>query len=154
MMGQELAAAEAVARATDASEEQLQAARAEIHMAFEILPELPHSLQARMIVIDGGRVWCSLDEAAIVGSASDITLKHGPSVSGEWHMLAVLDAYPYNPAAKTEDGQPIIDLIAEIAGVGPVQRVLRLAESARTVLGRPPEYFGVTPVLIFRSAGG
>lgn len=154
LLRSELATAEAMARANGTPEEQMQAVRDEVDLTFEVLPALPHSLQARLIVGDNGRLWCSLDEASLVGSAADTILKHGPNVSGEWYMLGVLDAYPYDPNATTEDGRPFIELVAEIAGAGAAQRALRLADAARNALGRPATYHGVTPILIFRSAGG
>jgi hypothetical protein len=121
--------------------------------ALELVQGLPHTLQARLLS-EKFPVWCTLSPESLVGSASDIVLKHGPSIAGEWSIVGILDAYPYQHGGEVVDGQPMVNLIAEAAGHGAGQVALRLANQARTFMGRPPGYYGVTPLLIFREIIG
>ncbi len=131
------------------SEEQRQIAIREAELVFEMVPSMPHSLQARLMG-KTGRIWCSLSDDALVGSAADIVLKHGSFVPGEWNLLAIFDAYPYDPNDATTDGRLLVDVLADLAGVGGGQIAVRLGQATRAFLGRPPPFFGVTPILIFR----
>ncbi len=133
----------------DASEETREAAIRDIQFAYDLLPGLPHTLQARLINQYAG-VWCGLSDDALVGSAADITLKHGAVLGGYWNMIGILDALPYNPNPVSDDGRPFIDIIAEAAGEGGGRQALRLAQIARNLMGRPAQFYGITPLLIYR----
>jgi hypothetical protein len=109
-----------------------------------MLPNSPHSVQAR-IVGDNVNVWCGLEEAGIVGRSSDLLLKHGTLVSGEWNILGVLDAYP-SVAQHESLTKAIVELVATPIG----QVAAGLAPVVRSLLGRPDAVFGMTPLLIYR----
>jgi hypothetical protein len=99
---------------------------------------------------DTNNYWCILDDASVVGRASDFMLKHGAMLSGEWHMLGVLDAHPYDPNYRTESGENIEQVLASIAETAVGQMFVHLAQAMRPVAGRPASAWGVTPLLIFR----
>lgn len=126
---------------------------AETDMLLSLLTLLPHSTQARLIGTDVN-VWCSLDVESIVGQSSDLTLKHGALIPGDWFMLGVLDAYPYDPDFRNAEGESESELFGRIAETGIGQLVARLAPIVRQVMGRPPSAFGMTPLLIFREIAG
>jgi hypothetical protein len=77
-------------------------------------------------------------------------LKHGTVINGSWSMLGVLDAFPYQPNPIMDDGRPLQDALAEVAGTAMGMLTVQLAPLAQQMLGRPPGAFGVTPILIFR----
>lgn len=113
---------------------------------------LPHTIQARLIVNRDESVWCSLREEGLVISASDLTLKHGVTVSGQWTMVGVLDALPEAGAS----GAPSEAALAEFgssaaAGTAPFSELMfHLTPAIRGLLGRPFLAYGLTPLVIFR----
>jgi hypothetical protein len=79
----------------------------------------------------------------MVGTVSDLSLKHGTDVPGEWNLLGVLDALPSPippqiPTLNTGVPQHFETMIRNFSNL------------ARTTLGRAPEAFGVTALLLFR----
>lgn len=115
---------------------------------LEIFSVLPHSLQARM-KSHGRLVWSCLRDDSFVGLPSDLLLKYGATVTGEWIMLGILDAKPDQGATVTTDP----NLVNKIQTEGLVSTLSALGPFARMALGRPNEAFGVTPLLIFREVG-
>jgi hypothetical protein len=127
----------------------------ESELTIAFLQLLPHSLTALLHGGDGS-MWCSLKEEHLVGAGSDLVLKHGLTVPGEWNMVGLLDA------------KPDIESLADIVGVddvldgpgavlfnsiiGNISR--KLAPIVRLLLGRPANAYGITPLLIFRQVGG
>ena len=67
--------------------------------ALALVGMLPHTIQARLTTNDATSVWCSLREDGLVVSASDLTLKHGATVPGQWTVVGVLDAFPEQDAS-------------------------------------------------------
>ncbi|MBS7588308.1 DUF6414 family protein [Ancylobacter defluvii] len=124
-----------------------------IDLVLSLLSILPHSIQIKMITAGGG-VWSTLDEASIVGRSGDLVLKHGAVIEGDWYMLGILDAQPYVADMRSEDGELFTEVFAKMAGTEVAQLAARLAPAARSVLGRPPLTWGVTPLLIFRDVNG
>ena len=122
-------------------------------LLVSLLSIFPHSIQARMIAANVN-VWSTLDADSIVGKSGDLILKHGTLIGGEWSMLGVLDAFPYDPEFKLESGEDEGDMFARIAETGVGALAARLAPAARAVMGRPPSAFGMTPLLIFRDVSG
>ena len=118
----------------------------ESDISLALLSMLPHSLQCRL-VSDNANVWCSIDEEFIVGKASEVLLKHGVLLQGEWNILGIMDAYPDTADTGTEATENTLSLIA---GTLVGQLLVKLAKPSRQLLGRPPETWGVTPLLIFR----
>jgi len=117
---------------------------------------LPHTIQARLTADSLEMVWCSLKEDGLVVSASDLTLKHGLTVSGVWTMVGVLDALP----EVDVDGHPTPTAISDIiysqaVGVSPIGELMqRLTPAIRGLLGRPARAYGITPLVIFRQIAG
>jgi len=97
---------------------------------------LPHTIQARMFSNDGTSAWCSLREDGLVVSASDLTLKHGVTISGQWTMVGVLDAVPDADGPQGNGGLPNL-------GASPLSELMQtLTPAFRTILGRPTQDYG------------
>jgi hypothetical protein len=122
----------------------------EIELLMALLTMLPHVLQCRMIGPDVN-TWCNLDEEFVVGKASDLTLKHGTLLQGDWQMLGIMDAYP---DSALQHGSDLADVLSQVAATPVGQMSAALAPVARTLLGRPNEAHGITPLLIFREITG
>ena len=116
-----------------------------VDLLLDIIPEMPHTTQAKLT--GSSDVWCSLYQEGMSTIASDITLKHGTEIPGEWHSIGILDAKPEHSGELLEpdysDGQEVVaKLAASIGGV------------IRNLVGRPHDHYGVTPLLIFRKIQG
>jgi hypothetical protein len=97
-------------------------------------------------VVGESIIWYPLTDEFVVGSIGDLILKHSTNISGEWHVVGVVDAVP-------DDFVPLT-LEQFFVSSTPVQSleqyVERLARVSRTILGRPSAAYGVTPIVIFR----
>lgn len=119
----------------------------EIQMVMDILPHLPHSGQFHLIA-DDFAVWAPASEDALVGLMSDLVLKHGAKIAGEWAMVGILDALPYD---EGDEGLTPMEMIrAGMTSDGIAKAALQLAPFIRIALGRPLLSYGVTPLLVFR----
>ena len=87
----------------------------------------------------------------MVTKTSDLLLKHGSIIQGEWAIVGVLDAMP-------DGGAPAEGYDAEFASLlgGSVigTAAAHLGPVARNMLGRPAGSYGMTPLLIFREISG
>ena len=122
----------------------------QLESAFSLLGMLPHTVQARLRVNGDEVVWCSLREDGLVVSASDLTLKHGATVSGRWNMLGVLDALPDGNEADKSTGLEAFG-VGDPFGPSPFgDLMLTMTPAVRGLLGRPSSAYGMTPLMIFR----
>lgn len=129
----------------------------------EFLALLPHSVQVQLHA-ENFELWCTLNEDGLVVSSSDLFLKHGVRVPGEWHVLGVLDALPsatgdedptqvYAEAQSSLPGENF-DSIITIATRGMGGLIDGIVPFTRLLLGRRDSQFGITPLLIFRKIRG
>lgn len=119
--------------------------------ALEMLTILPHNAQGRLYTTDGQLLWAGLGASYLTVAAEDIFLQHGVLISGEWHMLGVVDAIP-GPYGEPDATISIFDAIREEdPGTELLARVLpTLVPFTKQTLGRPETAYGITPLLIFR----
>ena len=92
------------------------------------------------IIFRSGRisVWGTLNPTYLRESVGDLTTKHGPRLSGEWHLLAIVDSVGPH---EVMDGTGLSDLLkAVITGNNEMIKIL----------GRPADNTGVTPLVLFR----
>lgn len=122
-------------------------ANSELEMVMQLLPHLPHAGQAHLVTDDFG-IWASLDVASLVGTMSDLVLKHGNKLAGDWAMLGILDGKPFDhDNILTADDM----LRAGLIGQGSLTNAaVNLGPITRQALGRPLGSYGITPLLIFR----
>lgn len=130
---------------------------------LELMKLLPHAIQAEVHSAQGA-IWCSLNEADMVVDSSDLFLKHGVNVPGEWNILGIVDALPtrgdgtdsaveaYADAENELDGD--FGSLTSIATKGLGGLIDGVVPMARLLLGRRDHQYGVTPLLIFRQAIG
>lgn len=107
----------------------------------EILNVMPPNPQMNLQQRSGERVWGVLKPDAIVVNAATLGMMHGDQLSGEWHVLGILDALPDDQTSPEEP----------IEGLGPLMGpVALIVGQLRELMGRPPSAYGITPALIFR----
>ena len=91
------------------------------------------------------RAWSTIDPAFVIGSATDLHLKHGLLIAGTWHVIGILDCLP----TLTE---PDLSDVGVICGTDPSfsQGVIGMIQAHRNAMGRPSDCYGVTPLIIMR----
>jgi hypothetical protein len=108
---------------------------------FNIVSKLPHSIQGTL-QDDGNAGWFTLKPECMLVSPEDLTFKHGSDLRGEWHLLAIVDALPDEPEDLTSDPSASTDL---------ENAMRQMLMGIRTAFGRPPQRWGLTPIMIFRT---
>lgn len=125
------------------------------NLMLEIMPILPHSLN--VTVSDArGQVWATLKEEHIVGSGSDLVLKHGVSVPGDWHMLGILDAKPDLGGQADIESNGLIDFTdpRRLFSNSMASQIADIASPVvRMAVGRPASHYAATALMIFREVG-
>jgi hypothetical protein len=134
-------------------QERLQKAAAEkqIGAGLEFLRLLPHAIQSSVRTGEN-EVWCSLREDNLIVPASELLIKHGHVVAGDWSMVGILDAFPDEvaPSFETDPERFLAQATAALSLGALWEAIGAIAPIARAALGRPPTSFGMTPLLIFR----
>lgn len=120
--------------------------------ALELVPLLPHSVQGTIRSANDS-IWFNLREESMVISSSELLLKHGIGVAGEWSAIGILDAMPEGDpfAIKTNTVEQII-AATSLGGI--MGQMSQLAIVTRMMLGRPQGSYGMTPLIIFRKISG
>lgn len=106
------------------------------------IKDLPASIQGRITSpLCGATFSFCLQEDSLTTTALDLFLKHGTAIQGEWAVLGILDAEPDSYAgAPPKEESPFFSLLNGLSGM------------ARHV-GRPPDAYGISPLLVFRGIG-
>jgi hypothetical protein len=95
------------------------------------------------------RLWSTLEPDYLIGGSSDLNLKHGLRVSGDWHMLGVLDCHPGLGEVSPKE-------VGRLSGGGDnifSEAMINMWREFRLVFGRPADCYGVTPIVIMREIG-
>ncbi|ABF64392.1 hypothetical protein TM1040_1659 [Ruegeria sp. TM1040] len=125
------------------AKEALAEAQFSLDLFKDMAPTLPHTAQAEVLDANGNRVWCTMDTSGLATPPSEIALKHGTDVPGDWAMLGILDAEPTLGSQSARDVSP--------DGEEMVMKLFEnLAPAFRTLLGRPKAAHGMTPLMVFR----
>jgi hypothetical protein len=110
---------------------------------LQAIKYLPHAIQAMLTTNNSLAIWCNISEESLVGSSAVLMLKHGAIISGTWNIVGILDALP-------EDGASDTSVAAALGNTPLAQAAQSLAPIVRHMMGRPPQAYGLTPLLIFR----
>lgn len=112
-----------------------------IGMVMSMLDFVGDSLQVDFYEENGNATWMTLDNDGLTINSSDLALKYGMNIPGNWIVLGIVDALP--------DHYITDDTI--IPDENPVKDGLYgLLEGIKTFIGRKPGSFGVTPLMVFR----
>lgn len=110
---------------------------------------IPFGLEAKLLQETGERhedsnvplcreVWMTLNRDEIVGSPMDLNFKHGEFLAGNWYVLGVLDALPFDDFTFQTDPNEFRD------------GIVNMVKMIKTIVGRPSTAYGITPIAIFR----
>lgn len=114
----------------------------EASVVLDVLATLPGSIQCRLLG-NGFSTWSTLQTSGLSLSADDLLLKHGTCIGGEWYMLGILDAIPDNGSQVDLSFLPLMQ-----------KGLADFSSSIRPEFGRSSDYFGITPLLVFREVSG
>lgn len=123
---------------------------------FDFLKIMPHAVNATLLQSVGRphMFWCALREEYMATPASEIVMSAGGFVQGDWTMMGVLNARPDNIALNNL-GKPVnADLEPGIMDSMVGRICTMLAPATRIAIGRPANAHAITPLMIFRAAGG
>lgn len=104
----------------------------------EIIKVLPATIQFTFKNCNNYRAWMSLPNENMLISSADLMLKYGDSLDGEWAVLGILDSKPNEVKGVNADNR---DIAAQLGG---------LSAAFKKMLGKDPDHFGITPLMIFR----
>jgi hypothetical protein len=113
----------------------------------DIFGLFPYKIQ--MTVEGAYQAWATVNEEFLVTEASDLVLKYGGTLDGEWTVVGIADALP-----SYFDGQLVGNLNFEngVEAFG-MKLTKAMAPMARVLLGRPSEAYGLTPLVVYRDIG-
>jgi hypothetical protein len=114
---------------------------AEAEVAVALISMMPHYLQVTVGDHENA-AWFNLDPAKMRVPLGEFALKHGVFIPGTWHALGILDALPEDRTDLEKPFYPSKNLLGNSLG--------ELATPIRSMLGRPFDNYGITPVILFR----
>ena len=112
-----------------------------------IMSIVPYSLQGIINLMDTSKVWFTLDPVFMGSQVSDISLKYGSKLDGEWSIVGIMDVALVNHEKSTNndsidsDGNQTETLWSSISSCLSV---------IREIIGRPLNAPSITPILIYR----
>ncbi|MBW4193054.1 hypothetical protein JW309_12210 [Enterobacter bugandensis] len=111
--------------------------------AIGMLSLLPFSTQIEFSDEQGNLFWMSVKPDDLTIDSGNLTLKYGPRIPGDWHVVGFIDAHPEEEitAPELSDGFPTNELKEGMDG---------MLHTIRELMGRSPQSYGLTPLLIFR----
>jgi len=112
---------------------------------LSIVKTFPHGIHGNLTEETGLAIWSAFRQESLMVSSSDLLISQGSEISGYWHLVGILDAMP----DESDNAQPTPSNKTAIGNV-----VQTLAPIVRGLVGRPPQAFGVTPLLVFRTIDG
>ncbi|HED3889375.1 TPA: hypothetical protein R4229_001733 [Morganella morganii] len=110
----------------------------------DLLDVIPTQIQVDFYEVGGSRSWMSLNPEWLTINPTDLALKYGSRLPGQWNVLGIVDAMPdylmdttFEPFILDEDN----DMKSGVCG---------MIDQLRTMFGRSDTKYGITPLLIFR----
>lgn len=120
---------------------------------LDVLKAYPIRLQAN-IQVEGNQTlqyaWMSLQEDMLTNSHIDFSLKHALSPPENFYVLGVLDALPDRliPSGVVDKQKKMHDKLFSSNAFNQVS--LAMGDAFVTMVGRSKDFYGITPVCIFR----
>lgn len=105
-----------------------------------IIKALPSQIQFTFLNDENQRAWMTLSDKNMLISSSDLMLKYGSNLDGEWSVIGILDSTPSND----------IDITASADNREMATNFASISTQFKKMMGRDPSYFGITPLMIFR----
>lgn len=104
-----------------------------------VIKLIPSTVQFTFKDEKENRAWMTLPENNLLMPSSELLLKYGGSLEGEWSVIGILDSLPGKRESAFADNRENISKLSLMSN--------KLHELA----GKHPAHFGITPLMIFRS---
>ncbi|URO01240.1 hypothetical protein NB069_10350 [Leclercia adecarboxylata] len=117
---------------------------ANLDNAEELVKILPPTTHIDFADSCGNQSWMSVEPSNLTTTLSDVSLKYGPFIPGEWYILCIVDAYADDLKLDNPDA-PYPTATNELK-----QGMQGMLNMMRSIMGRPFGSFGITPLIIFR----
>lgn len=104
---------------------------------------IPTSVQMELYDDHGNKSWMTLNPEWLTINATDLALKYGSTLPGQWHVLGIIDAIPesLNNSSKFTH-EETNEMKSGIYG---------MIDELKNLLGRSDSQYGITPILMFRA---
>lgn len=137
----------ALDRATKASEEfNYEVFDLELEMVTSTEPQIQLHFDTHL-----AKLWSTLRPEALITPPSELAVKHGATVSGDWYLLCLKDAEPIpTPESYLAHENSLRERFNDMPMLA---EAIDFMNHARRLFGRPIGTFGITPLLIFRKLG-
>lgn len=113
----------------------------------DLINNISMPIQMEMLT-NRGQLWSTIKPDGVFSSIDDIPLKYGSVVNGVWYMLSTIDCFPGAGNKKiVENAWPQSEEDISSMFSNTVHSVL---SDIKNLFGRPEDFFGVTPLIIFR----
>lgn len=119
---------------------------------ISVITEYPIGVQATMQIKSSTtqRVWMALDKKYLTSAHLVSALKHNSLSSEEFVVIGILDAIPDKFVVK-EDLENIENFKKSLIDANPFfDALFSMSTSYKELIGRPDEFYGITPISIFR----
>lgn len=84
--------------------------------------------------------WGAINQQYLRDNPNSLLLKYGPTFSNQkWYMLAIVDIFGEPTPNSTNSRLPPL-----------MKSLMAASDATRMIIGRPNDFVGVTPVIIFR----
>ncbi|WP_341268752.1 hypothetical protein [Morganella morganii] len=110
----------------------------------DFLDVIPTQIQVDFYEVGGSQSWMSLNPEWLTINPTDLALKYGSNLPGQWNVLGIVDAMP-DYLVDTNSEPFIRDEDNEMKS-----GVYGMIDQLRTMFGRSDTKYGITPLLIFR----
>lgn len=113
--------------------------------AEEMVKMLPPTTHIDFADSEGNFSWMSVEPLNLTTALSDVSLKYGPFIPGQWHILCIVDAYADDEKVDNPDA-PYPSVTNHLK-----EAMEPMLLMMRGMMGRPQGSYGITPLVIFRA---
>lgn len=116
----------------------------DMSLSVEILKEVPHLFHMTFLSLTPEAAfyfWASVRQEFLTIPSADLTMKYGSALDGIWSVVGIIDAKPGLPPEPFRTNELMDGVVSTL-------------DQIRRFVGRPLDYFGITPIAIYTPLAG
>ncbi len=117
---------------------------------LEAMTAMDQHVQMHMFRGDDFRLWSTLAGNSLVTPASELSMKHGNIIAGNWTVIGILDALPWDPESAADTQARLLN---RFSGQNFLKEAIQINDGIKAAYGRASDTVGVTTLAIFREIG-